>query len=400
MSEKVAIVGVGMTNCARRLPDVSQPELVNKAAKAALENAQLQIKDIDVVLTTTASFIEGTFLSDQWLVEGNGGYLKSGMKTNSAGTTGHTIFTSAWSHIASGLFETALVVATTRMDEPAVGGQGIRSMDPFFDVEGGVAAALLGVWAVADNLVSRGAASEELAARIRVKESQLGALNENAHLREIYTVEQIMASDLLVHPLRFLHICPTSAGACALVLTEESRAKKITTKPVWVRDFVTIHGGMSPRMGTNLFLGLGTADVYGPMWGWSTEKAAVELYKRNGITNPRKQIDVIETYSPSVWHEMLHYESLHLCEKGEQEKFFNSGATLLDGEIPVDPSGGVPCTNPVCATGMIRICEIARQLRGEAGQHQIAKPNPKIGMSNAIGADRYSILALFSTSLD
>lgn len=400
MAERVAIVGVGETKCAKSIPGVSEPELVNEAARAALESAGLNIKDIDVVLTTTASFLEGTSFSDQWLVEGNGSYLKSGMKTHSAGTTGHTIFTSAWSHVASGLFDTALVIANTRMDEPAVGGQGIRSGDPFCDVSGGVTAAILGMWAPADYLISRGAATEEFAARVRVKELELGAKNPNAHMRHVYTVEEVMNSELLIPPVRLLHCCPTSAGACALVLAKEARAKKITDKPVWVRDHVTVHGGMTPRMGNNLFLGAGSADVYGPVWGWSLEQAAIKLYKRNGITKPRKEIDVIETYSPSCWHEILYYQKLHLCEEGEQEEFFNSGAPLLDGEIPIDPSGGVPCTNPVCCTGMLRICEIALQIRGEAGERQISNPNVNLAISHAQGADRFGVVALFSKSLD
>ena len=399
MSERVAIVGVGESRAASERPEVSQNELANEAVRAALQSADLTIKDVDAVVLANAEILEGTFFTDQWLVEGCGSYLKSGMKVNSAGTTGHTGFTTAWSHVASGVFDTVLLVAYQKMDEPMVGGQGIRGGDVLFDAGGGSGAALISMWAGAWTLTREGVASEEFAARVRVKELECGSRNPNAHLRKPFTVEEIMNSPELMPPLRLFHCCPTTVGSAALVLACEKKAKKTTNKPVWVRDHVTVHGAMTPRMAPPLFLAAGSCDPLGPAWGWSLEKAATEIYKRNGITNPRKELDVIETYSPSVWQEILYYGSLHLCEKGEQEKFFDEGATRPDGEIPVEPSGGVPCTNPIAASGLLRVCEVALQIRGEAGEHQISNPNVNLGLTHAQGGDRYSVVTLLSKSL-
>src|SRR4030042_5019227 len=134
MSERVAVVGVGQTPGKRKRTDVSEVELVNEAVRAALEDAELTIKDIDVVIVGNMEFFEGTFYTDQWLVEGLGGYLKSGMKVNAAGDTGATVFTTGVSHAATGLFNTVLIVGFEKQDEGAYGGLGQRWEESFFNI--------------------------------------------------------------------------------------------------------------------------------------------------------------------------------------------------------------------------------------------------------------------------
>jgi acetyl-CoA C-acetyltransferase len=122
------------------------------------------------------------------------------------------------------------------------------------------------------------------------------------------------------------------------------------------------------------------------------------LYKRNGITKPRKDIDMAEIYEPSNWEEMNLYEHFHFCPKGEGWKLIEKGITEIEGEFPVNCSGGVLATNPIGATPTIRVAEAALQIRGDAGEHQATK-DIKTAMTSALGGPNWTILTLLKKSL-
>ena len=110
------------------------------------------------------------------------------------------------------------------------------------------------------------------------------------------------------------------------------------------------------------------------------ELAAKEAYKIAGISDPVKGIDVAEIYDAFSVHELMSYEALGFCKKGEGGKFIDSGETQMNGNIPVNPSGGVLSSNPTMANGLIRVAEIASQLMGKAERRQI--PDAKLGLAN------------------
>ena len=397
MPERVAIVGVGQTAGKRRRPDVSEVELVNEAVRAALEDAQLTIKDIDAVIVANMEFFEGTAFSDQWLVEGLGSYMKSGMKVNAAGDTGAAVFTTGVAHAASGLFNTVLCVGFEKQDEGAYGGIGMRSEDPFFNIAGGSGRAIGAMWGTAVSVLDRKSANEEHIAKLRVKEADCARRNPYAHLKLNLSVEEVMNSEVVIAPLRFLHVCPSSVASCAVIVAPEQKAKQITSKPVWVRDHVCVHSGIQPRMGEP-WLCAGAAFPTGPQFRWGVDQCAIKLYKRNGITNPRKELDVIESYSPSTWHEVDYYEAIKLCEPGEAWKLIEEEATWPHGDIPVDPGGGVVSTNAIGASGMQRIVEAATQIRGDAGERQL--PNDiNTALAYAQGADQFATMVLLSKTM-
>ena len=102
-----------------------------------------------------------------------------------------------------------------------------------------------------------------------------------------------------------------------------------------------------------------------------------------GITNPRAEIDVAEIYVPFSWFESMWLENLGIAAPGEGWKLVEQGVTALDGELPVNPSGGVLSSNPIGASGMIRFAEAARQVRGQAGDHQV--PGARVALGHAYG---------------
>ena len=396
MGERIAIVGVGQTEFKSRWMEISQTEMVNIAVNRALENAQLSMKEIDTVIMGNMELFEGNYLVDMWMTEGDGAYMKSGMKVQTGGSTGSTVSCTVFDHAASGLFGTVLGIGFEKQDEGSSDAS-LRSIseDSFFDIAGGARGAAAPMIEQALEMLERGSVTEEQIARLRVQEAEAAMRNPYAHLRKRLTVEEVLNSRDIIPPLKILHMCPTSVGACAIIAAPEKVAKKISPNPAWVADWVTIHGGVQPPIGHfGMCLGKGPL---GPLWAFGIETASIKLYKRNGITNPRKELDVVEPYNMSTWHEAEWYERMHLCEKGEAGKLIDEGATALDGDIPVCPSGGVVATNAIGASAMLRIAEAAIQIRGEGGDRQV--PDVKTAFAVTAGGDSYSTAVLLRKSL-
>jgi acetyl-CoA C-acetyltransferase len=101
--------------------------------------------------------------------------------------------------------------------------------------------------------------------------------------------------------------------------------------------------------------------------------AATRAYKMAGISDPRKEIDIAEITEPYAFQELLWYEELGFCNEGEGGKLIDSMSTQIDGDIPVNPSGGVLANNPYVSRGLQRVVEATLQVRGQAGERQVDK---------------------------
>ena len=103
--------------------------------------------------------------------------------------------------------------------------------------------------------------------------------------------------------------------------------------------------------------------------------ASQAAYKKAGITDPLKELDLIELYEPVSWAELSFLDALWLTERGKIRDLVDKGVTTMEGELPVNPSGGVLCTNPIGATAMLRVAEAALQIRRQAGERQVENVN-------------------------
>ncbi len=104
------------------------------------------------------------------------------------------------------------------------------------------------------------------------------------------------------------------------------------------------------------------------------ENAGNMAYKMAGIKNPRTEIDFAEVYDPFDYKELHHMEGLQLAKKGEAPKMTTSGITQRNGELPINPSGGLlGVGNPIAAAGMMKVCELYFQLTNQAGKRQVKK---------------------------
>ena len=390
MAERAAIVGVGQTYHSSRRPDVNQIELINEAVVAALEDAELTIKDIECVIFGNMEECEGNYLMDCWATMATGAYMKEGCKIYTGGTTGTTVTVAAANHIASGLFDTVLAVAFEKQDEAVHGMEPLGLVvDPLWRRRFRTGAGAAGWFSrVGRTYMLETGCTEDHAAMVRLKADQCAMRNPYAHLRLGLTHEDILKSPMLLYPLRLLYLCPTSSGACAAVFASEKKAQKITNKPVWVRDWVNMH---YEEEGFHGFFPKGQATTL--------QKGAKALYARNGITNVRREIQLAEIYEPSTWAELQFSEWFHFFENGEAWRMVEKGATGLEGEFPINPSGGVVCTNPIGCTAILRVAEAALQIRGDAGDHQVTR-DVNTAVATGFGGSFWSEMILLSRNKD
>jgi len=389
MPNRVAIVGIGQTYHTSRRPDVNQPEMVAEAVRAALADAQLSIKDIEGVFFSNMETFEGIFLPDHGMAAEVGAFGKPGLKVCTGGTSGGSVVCEGFFFVSSGLYDLVLVIGFEKQDCGDTTAAISAAATPMWGK--GAATGAIGEFAKqALSYMETSGAKEEHAAMVRLKADRNACRNPYAHLKlGLKSVDDVLQSAYLVWPLRILDFCPQSCGACALVFASEQRAKKITKKPVWIADVETVH--QEPFR----------AGVFGDPTGKETytqHVACERLYKRNGITNPRRDIDTAEIYEPSNWEEMNLCEHFHFCEKGEGWKLIEKGITEIEGEFPVNCSGGVIATNPIGATPIIRVAEAALQIRGDAGEHQATR-DIKTALASALGGPNWTILTLLKRSL-
>lgn len=389
MPNRVAIVGIGQTYHASKRPDVNQQEMVAEAVRAALADAQLNIKDIEGMFFGNMETFEGIFLPDHVMAAEVGAFGKPGLKVCTGGTSGGSVVCEGFYFVASGLYDLALIIGFEKQDCGDTTAAITAAATPIWG-KGAITGAIGEFAKQALSYMETSGATEEHAAMVRLKADRNACRNPYAHLKlGLKSIDEVLQSAYLVWPLRILDFCPQSCGACALIFASENRAKKITKKPVWIADVETVH--QEPFR----------AGVFGDPTGKETytqHVACERLYKRNGITNPRKDIDMAEIYEPSNWEEMNLYEHFHFCEKGEGWKLIEQGVTEIEGEFPVNCSGGVLATNPIGATPTIRVAEAALQIRGDASEHQATR-DIKTALTSALGGPNWTILTLLKRSL-
>ncbi len=386
MGKKVAIIATGQTRHSSNREDVNQMELVYEAASAALKDAEMTIDDIDAVLLANMELFEGRALPDMWCAEGAGALMKHAFKISTGGTSGTSGAISGCYHVASGLFDTVMVVGFEKHSEGNTSA-GMALTDPFWDRH--VAAAAIGNFAlsVSEYMADRGV-TEEQSAKVAVKARRNACNNPYAHLQmPDLTVEKVLESPVLAYPVRRLEMCPQSDGACAIIYAGEKTAKKKCAKPAWVKAAATRHdhiylGEVKHRLGSMR----------------SLREAAREAYQRAGIKEPLKEFDVAEIYDPLTYAEIAWYEALGFCRDGEGGRLIDEGVTLMDGELPVNPSGGVISTNPVGASGTIRVAEAALQIHGKGGKRQV--PDADLALVTGYGVYCWSDVMILSGTPD
>jgi acetyl-CoA C-acetyltransferase len=371
---RVAIVGAGMTRFVRRAQETPN-ELAWEAGSRALESCELKLKDIDsVVIGTAPEAFDGVHMNHEYLSDGSGAWRKPVMRGYVGGGTGVFAPLQGWYHIASGLFDTCLVVCEEKMSscQPHPQGAFLTIFDNLTERQLGPN--LLWIFALEMNAyMTRYGISKRDIAQVSVKNKRNAANHPAALLGDAnITVEDVLASETLAWPVQRLDVSPVTDGAVALVLASENVARRVTDKPVWIEG---VGWCLDSAYWTN-------RDLAYPTY---VEEAARMAYKMAGITEPRKQINIAEPYDPFDYKELHHLEGLMLFDKGKAPEATALGITQRDGDLPVCPSGGLlGVGNPIAAAGLMKVAELFWQLRGEAGARQVPG-NPRRGVAQAWG---------------
>jgi len=230
--------------------------------------------------------------------------------------------------------------------------------------------------------IARSGAPDDTGVLVALKDRQNALKNPYAHLHEHdISYESVKESLMLWDPIRYSETCPSSDGAIAMVLTNEAGGDAAAAEgrpPAWVH-------GTSFRSEPAMAAG---RDQVSPQAG---RDCAADVYRQAGITNPREQVDVVEMYVPFSWYEPMWLENLGFAEEGTGWQLTHDGVTAMDGDLPINCSGGVLSTNPIGASGMIRFGEAALQVRGMAGEHQIDGARTAVGHAYGGAAQFYAM---------
>jgi acetyl-CoA acetyltransferase len=381
MTDDLAIVGVGMHPWGKWGRPFVEYGVV--AAQAALADAGIEWRDIqfvaggETVRNGYPGYVAGATFAQAlgW----NGAHVAS---SYAACASGVTALQSARAQILARLCDVALVIgADTTPKGFLAPNKGERGDDPDwlrFRLLGATNPTYFALYA--RRRVELYGATRDYFARVKVKNSAHGLENPYARYRKATTVDDVLTSPLVADPLSLLDICATSDGAAALVVTSLSWARNHGhTNPVRVRGISTVTPSYPnpviemPNFATDSAAGLGGL----PSRGFK-DSIARAAYEQAGL-GP-EDLSCAEVYDLSTALELDWYEHIGLCPTGEAEALLRSGATALGGRVPVNPSGGLACFGEaVPAQAIAQVCELAWQLRGEAGARQVE--GARVGLS-------------------
>ena len=352
----------------------------------ALADAGTAAADIDAVVVGKApDLFEGVMMPELYLADALGAVGKPLLRVHTAGSVGGATGLVATSLVQAGVHRRVLAVAFEKQSESNA--MWALSITPPFSMP--VLAGAGGYFSPHIRAyIRRSGAPGHIGAMVAVKDRRNGSLNPYAHLQQAdITLEKVLASPMLWDPVRYDETCPSSDGACAVVIGDQAAAEAAEAdgRPVaWIR-------ATAMRTEPTMFAG---KDHVNPRAG---ADAAAALWRQAGITNPLEQIDVAEIYVPFSWFEPMWLENLGFAAPGEGWRLTEAGETEIGGKLPVNPSGGVLSSNPIGASGLLRFAESALQVMGKAGAHQVPGARTALGHAYGGGSQYFSMWVVAAT---
>jgi len=369
---KVAIVGIGHGKFGIR-SDASLRELAFEAVKACVDDSGVPLKEVESMVTGIAGDEFSFALQPSAQVHDYIGFHpKPNYRVEGACATGSVALRTGWMNVASGLADLVLVVGVEKMTEvptPVATDIMGRGGDATWEYPFGTT--FPGYYAMIANAhMAEFGTTEEQLARVAVKNHYYGSLNPYAQMQKEITLEKALTSFTVAHPLKLFDCSLITDGAAAVLLAAEERVRSISKKPVWIDGLgmATDTMRISERKSLTSIL--------------ATREAAKAAYKMANI-GPG-DIDVATVHDCFTIAEIVAYEDLGFCERGEGGKLIAAQETYVGGKIPVNVDGGLKSKgHPLGATGVSMAVEITKQLRGEAGPRQVE--DAEIGLSHNVG---------------
>ena len=377
------LIGVSMTKFGR-YPDKTAYDLGAEAALAALDDAGVEVADLDIFAAGSVNQARGYPAQSIQKLIGQTGI--PAFNVLNACATGATAVRVVHQAIKAGEATIGLAVGCEQMGKMGLLGGPPSAVQTFtprgrdgavMPLEGVLGTGLMpGIFAQAGMryAAAHDGVGLEQFARVAQKNHEHSTLNPLAQYRKAFTLDQVMQAEMIGYPNTLLMCCPTGDGGAGAVLVSgerlasmpaetRRRAVKISasvlTSDPWVPD-----GQVQPDVST------------------LTRNAARKAYETAGV-GPA-DLDLVELHDCFASAELIHYDNLELCEPGGAGDFIDRRAPWRDGTTPVNVSGGLLSKgHPLGATGVANLFEVATHLRGEAGDRQIE--NAKVGLTHVIG---------------
>ena len=377
---RVAIVGVGQTNYQYRRDDCSYSDLVFEAVKQAFEGVDLTIQDIQAgVFSLAPDSLSGLANAERTCVDAIGARGKPFMRVNTGGSSGISAVQVGFYHVASGMYDAVLVAGADRVGESGDSQTILNKMwDPFYERPLPLNAINMLAFSAVRYMHKYGMTQEHMAL-VSVKNRRHALNNPHAHIRKPTTVEEVLASRFISWPIKLFDACPQSSGGCAVILCSEDLAEKVTDRPAWIQG-IGHHSEtyfMGDRMGPKRLCDHADADA--------KAMAIQKAYRMAGVEDPIKDIQTAELYAPFSNTEYHAIDAAGFFPKGESLRRMEDGFFDMEGELPINPSGGTLCSNPIAVTAMVRVAEAALQVMGQAGQGQV--PDVRRALATGNGGD-------------
>lgn len=374
---RVGVIGIGQSEFKAKRPDINYPELVREAVTLAMNDCKRELDEIEAVVYSLAlDALLGIGNAERLGVDAVGARNKRFMRINTGGSTGISSLAAAHSHIVAGACDLVLVAGADKVGECGDSQTILNKIwDPVYERPLPLGTITMLAMSAVRYMHKYGMTEEDMAA-IVVKNRAHAALNPKAHLRTPTTIEEVMHSRMISWPIKLFDACPQSSGGCAMVLASEKYIKENNLDAVWITGVA--HCTESYYIGDRMGIGYISDHADSQAMGEACHRA----YKMAGITDPAKQIDVAELYSPFSNTEFHAVEGAGLAKLGTSPRMLKEGYFKLGGPIPVNPSGGVLCTNPIAVTATVRVAEIAMQVWGRAGAHQVKGAKRAIASGN------------------
>jgi acetyl-CoA acetyltransferase len=388
MKMNAYIAGVGMTRFGKHL-DRSLKSLAVEAAQLAMKDAGVGNSDINAAYHAN---VAGGSMVGQICIPGQVAFREMGLggipviNVKNACASGSTAFQQASAMVTAGFYDVVLVVGAEKLYHPDKA-RTFAVFDGCVDYEdfdkvvasvaqrinnaGGAAPAAAGqhsffmdIYAskALAHMKNYGTTQAQFAA-VAAKNSRHGSLNPNAQFHDVISVEQVLAARTISYPMTLPMCAPIADGAASAVVVSERKARELgMNRCVRVRSSVLSSGWDYPQSDDQ--------NTLSPV-PELTATVAQQAFDRADL-GP-EDLDLIELHDASATSELMLYETLGLCALGEGGALVESGATKLGGNIPVNPSGGLARKgHPIGATGLAQLAELTWQLRGEAGERQVA----------------------------
>ena len=368
---RVGVVGVGHGVFGRR-SDASVQELAFEAYRLALADAALEPGAIEAsVIAAVPEYHKQRSIAG--VVQE---YLNLTPRptwlTEVACASGSAAIRTAWMAIASGMHEVVAVIGCQKMTElgtPEI----LALMGRVGDVqwESTFGTTFPGYYALfAQRHMHEFGTTPEQLAQVAMKNHHYGALNEKALFRKEITLEKALASDPVASPMRVYDCCANADGAAVMILASERRAKEMRGPTVWLDGLGCATASMSVLRRPEL-TGLPSAT-----------EASRQAHAMAGSS--AKQVKVAEVHDCFTIAEIMAYEDLGFCAKGEGGAFIEDRQAYIGGSTPVNVDGGLKAKgHPIGATGVSMACEIVNQLRGDCGGRQV--PDADLGLTHNVG---------------